>query len=64
MDYALVFWQDCTTMNLKFRFQKNSIKEVGKAIALWRKEASNLKINKREIDRMASAFEHEDFQKT
>lgn len=31
--------------------------------ALWRKEAAKLKIKKTEIDRMASAFEHEDLQK-
>lgn len=29
---------------------------------LWREEAAKLKIKKVEIDRMASAFEHEDFQ--
>jgi len=36
---------------------------VGKATALWSKIAANFKIKKAEIDRMASAFEHEDLQK-
>lgn len=34
--------------------------EVGKAVATWRKEASHLGLTPTEIDRMASAFEHED----
>jgi len=42
---------------------KKIAKEVGSATALWRKEAAKLKIKKKEIDRMASAFEHEDLQK-
>lgn len=42
---------------------KTIIKQVGSATALWRKEAAKLKIKKTEIDRMASAFEHEDFCK-
>jgi serine/threonine-protein kinase HipA len=42
---------------------KNIFKEVGSATALWREEATKLKIKKVEIDRMASAFEHEDLQK-
>lgn len=33
-------------------------KEVGSAVALWREEAAKLGIKKKEIDRMASAFEH------
>lgn len=43
---------------------KKILKEVGLATALWRKEAAKLKIKKAEIDRMASAFEHDDLQKT
>jgi serine/threonine-protein kinase HipA len=39
------------------------IKETGAVTALWRQEALRLKIKKGEIDRMASAFEHEDLQK-
>lgn len=39
------------------------ISEVSSATALWRQEAARLKIKKSEIDRMASAFEHEDFKK-
>jgi serine/threonine-protein kinase HipA len=42
---------------------KEIVREVGTAVALWRKEALRLKIKKQEIDRMASAFEHEDLQK-
>lgn len=38
------------------------MKEVGAATALWKKEAIKLKIKKEEIDRMASAFEHDDLQ--
>lgn len=40
------------------------VKEIGSATVLWREEAAKLKIKKAEIDRMASAFEHEDLQKT
>jgi len=36
--------------------------EVGKAVATWRKVASKLGLTPAEIDRMASAFEHEDFK--
>lgn len=42
---------------------KKIVKEVGKATATWRSEAVKLRIKKAEIDRMATAFEHEDFQK-
>lgn len=42
---------------------KKIFKEVGSATALWREETAKLKIKKVEIDRMASAFEHEDLQK-
>jgi serine/threonine-protein kinase HipA len=34
--------------------------EVAKAVSRWRKEAAALGLTKPEIDRMASAFEHED----
>lgn len=43
---------------------KKIIKEVSSSTSLWYKEAIKLKIKKSEIDRMASAFEHEDLQKT
>jgi len=36
--------------------------EVGKAVATWRKVASKLGLAETEIDRMASAFEHEDLK--
>ncbi len=42
---------------------KRIVKEVGLATVLWRKEAAKLKIRKAEIDRMASAFEHDDLVK-
>jgi N-acetylglucosamine kinase-like BadF-type ATPase len=37
-------------------------KEVGQAVASWRNEAQRLSIRGTEIDRMASAFEHEDLR--
>ncbi len=40
------------------------LKEVGSATALWHQEATKLKIKKAEIDQMATAFEHNDLQKT
>jgi serine/threonine-protein kinase HipA len=36
--------------------------EVGKAVSKWRDEASGHGLKKQEIDRMASAFEHEDLK--
>ncbi len=36
--------------------------QVGQAVAKWRKEAAKLGLTRAEIDRMASAFEHEDLQ--
>jgi serine/threonine-protein kinase HipA len=36
--------------------------QVGKAVANWRDEAAGQGITKNEIDRMASAFEHEDLK--
>lgn len=38
-------------------------KEVGAGVASWRKEAMYFKIKKEEIDRMSSAFEHDDLKK-
>jgi serine/threonine-protein kinase HipA len=37
--------------------------EVGRAVATWRKEAVSLGLSPRDIGRMASAFEHADFEK-
>ncbi len=48
---------------LEDRQAKNIIKEVAAAVVLWKKEALKLKMKKAEIDRMASAFEHEDLRK-
>ncbi len=36
--------------------------EVGRAVATWRVKAAKLELTPAEIDRMASAFEHEDLQ--
>ena len=36
--------------------------EVGKAVTTWREESAKLGLIKAEIDRMASAFEHEDLK--
>jgi serine/threonine-protein kinase HipA len=37
-------------------------REVAKTVSKWRDEASRHGIKKAEIDRMASAFEHEDLK--
>jgi serine/threonine-protein kinase HipA len=36
--------------------------QVGRAVATWRREAAKLGLTAQEIDRMASAFEHEDLK--
>jgi serine/threonine-protein kinase HipA len=35
------------------------VKQTVAAVAVWRQEAAKLGCSRREIDRMASAFEHE-----
>lgn len=47
---------------LKVPEAKQILKEVAEAVVTWRQVAAHLKIKKEEIDRMASAFEHEDLQ--
>jgi serine/threonine-protein kinase HipA len=42
---------------------KNIALQVARAVANWRGEAAKLGVSAREIDRMASAFEHEDARK-
>jgi serine/threonine-protein kinase HipA len=37
-------------------------REVGRAVSTWRDEAARHDLTKREIDRMASAFEHNDLE--
>jgi serine/threonine-protein kinase HipA len=37
-------------------------REAGKAVASWRKIAAQLGLSKAEMDRMASAFEHDDLK--
>lgn len=49
--------------DLDLPYAKKIGKEIGSVTALWRTEALKLTIKKTEIDRMASAFEHEDLQK-
>ncbi|MCX6990873.1 MAG: type II toxin-antitoxin system HipA family toxin [Chlamydiae bacterium] len=44
-------------------YAKQIAKEIGSVTASWRSEAIKLHLKKPEIDRMASAFEHEDLQK-
>jgi serine/threonine-protein kinase HipA len=36
--------------------------QVGQAVAAWRREAKKLGLTAPEIDRMASAFEHDDLK--
>jgi serine/threonine-protein kinase HipA len=48
---------------LSSQLVKKIIQETVASVALWREEAQRLKIKKEEIDRMSTAFEHEDFQK-
>jgi serine/threonine-protein kinase HipA len=38
------------------------VREAGHAVGMWRNAAAGLGLSKREIDRMASAFEHEDLK--
>jgi len=42
---------------------KTIASEVAQSVATWRKEAARYGLNKTEIDRMASAFEHDDLKK-
>jgi serine/threonine-protein kinase HipA len=42
---------------------KSIIREVGQAVAPWREVAATVGLGNREIDRMASAFEHDDLAK-
>lgn len=47
---------------LQSREAKKIAKEVAESTRSWKKTATTLKIKKREIDRMASAFEHVDLE--
>jgi hypothetical protein len=53
-------WKRLFFLYLKRYNVENIIKEVGSVVALWHQKTSNFKIKKEEIDRMSSAFEHED----
>ena len=39
------------------------IREVGLAVSEWRSVATQFGLSKKEVDRMACAFEHEDLEK-
>ena len=41
---------------------KDIAREVGRAVLGWREEAAQHGLTRREIDRMASAFEHDDLK--
>lgn len=43
---------------------KKIVKEIGGVVKFWHKEASKFNIEKKEIDRMESAFEHDDLKKS
>jgi serine/threonine-protein kinase HipA len=49
--------------DLKSREAKDIAAEVGTAVSRWREKANKLGIAEGEIDRMKSAFEHEDLRK-
>ncbi|MPZ39972.1 MAG: type II toxin-antitoxin system HipA family toxin [Rhizobiales bacterium] len=48
---------------LKSPQARNIVREVGAAVSQWRKTASDIGLSKNEIERMSSAFEHEDLAK-
>lgn len=48
---------------LKLDKAKAIVGELGKAVSRWRETATAMGLAAKEIDRMASAFEHEDFKK-
>lgn len=48
---------------LKDREARQVAVEVANSVSAWRREAARHALSKNEIDRMASAFEHEDLQK-
>lgn len=47
---------------VKSQAAKEAAREVGAVVADWRNEAGRLGLSAREIDRMASAFEHDDLE--
>jgi serine/threonine-protein kinase HipA len=49
---------------LELKEAREIAKAVGKVTGRWRIEAAKIGIEKREIDRMASAFEHPDLKVT
>lgn len=50
------------SFGLKLRDAKLIAREVGGVVAGWRQEAARIGIREAEIDRMVSAFEHEDLE--
>jgi serine/threonine-protein kinase HipA len=51
-----------STLNWKPPRRVRLPKQVGKAVSAWRNEAARHAVGENEIDRMASAFEHEDLK--
>ncbi|HEY4085063.1 MAG TPA: hypothetical protein VGM43_03955, partial [Bryobacteraceae bacterium] len=48
--------------DLKMTEARQIAKRIGKGVSTWRSEAARLGIKKAEMDRMASAFEHDDLR--
>ena len=48
---------------LSSRRARTVVAEVAKAVGPWRREAAGLGIARTEIEKMSSAFDHEDFKK-
>jgi serine/threonine-protein kinase HipA len=60
LDLAL---QVAAHFGVKARDAKGIAREVGNAVARWRETAGATGLSDKEIDRMASAFEHEELKK-
>lgn len=61
-EFAVEKWEVAKYFRLEKSEANKIIKEVAKAISKWREVAKNFDITKKEIDRMSSAFEHEDLE--
>ena len=59
-------WRIVLEVSSYFEFESGKTqriaREVAQAVALWRIEAAALGLTSTEIDRMASAFEHDDLK--
>lgn len=47
---------------MEIRKAKQVTTEVGRAVSKWRNEAAHLGLSKSEVERMASAFDHQDLR--